>query len=360
MSPDLPGGPPVPHSRPELGEAERLAVLGALGRSWVGAGGEEGRKLEAEVAAAFGRPSAVAVSSGSAALEVALRVTGVDGAPVAVPAFACACIERAVVRAGGRPYLVDADPCDLSFPPGTLTSLAGTCRAAIVVHQFGLPAACAAEAATVPMTVIEDITTCAGGRIAGQAAGSFGRLTVMSFAATKLVCGGEGGVLAGSRADMLAARQWTDPESDLPPDAPVPHAKLSDLASALARVQFARLDEFVSRRAEIARRYDETLGPGADQVLRAPSGWSGTWWRYLVRTKDADGAVARARECGVSVSLPVPARRWAGRGEFPVADRLRRTLVSVPIFPALTESEIASVRHVLTGLTEVRRLAGAR
>ena len=348
MSPDRPDCPPIPHSRPLLGAAERRAVLATLDRLWVGAGGAASREFEGALAAAFGRPAALAVSSGSAALEVALRVAEVTGDLVAIPAFACASIERAVVRAGGHPYRVDADPGDLSFPPGALGLLAGRCKAAIVVHQFGLPAASAVKAADAPLTVIEDVTTCAGGRVMGHPAGAFGRLAVMSFSATKMLCAGEGGAVVGSAEDVAAARRWTDPESGLPPDAPVPHAKMPDMACALARVQLSRLPEFVARRAEIARAYDEALGEEAHRVLRAPEGSQGTWWRYLVAvTGDPATVVRRGQAEGVGLSRPVPRRRWLGQGDFPVSDRLHRSLVSVPIYPGLTGAEIGRVRQTL-------------
>jgi perosamine synthetase len=348
MSSDSAHGLPIPHSRPQLGHGERLAVLATLDRSWVGAGGEASREFEDALTAAFERPAAVAVSSGSAALEVALRVADVTGELVAIPAFACGSIERAVVRAGGRPHLVDADPDDLSFPAGALRSLAGRCKAAIVVHQFGLPAASAAEAADVPMAVIEDATTCVGGRVMGRAVGAFGRFVVMSFSATKMLCGGEGGAVVGSVEDVEAARRWIDPESDLPLDAPVPHAKMPDIACALARVQLRQLSKFVARRAEIARLYDEALGLQAHRVLRAPDNWPGTWWRYLIAVAgDAAGVVEHGRADGVGFSQPVPRRRWEGRGDFPVSDRLHQNLVSVPIYPSLTDGEIEHVRRTL-------------
>ena len=348
MSADGAYGLPIPHSRPRLGHEERLAVLATLDRSWVGAGGEASREFEDALTAAFERPAAVATSSGSAALEVALRVADVAGEMVAIPAFACGSIERAVVRAGGRPCLVDADPDDLSFPPGALRSLAGRCKAAIVVHQFGLPAASAAEAADVPMAVIEDATTCVGGRVTGRAVGAFGRFVVMSFSATKMLCGGEGGAIVGSVEDVEAARRWIDPESDLPLDAPVSHAKMPDMACALARVQLRQLSEFVARRAEIARLYDEALGEQAHQVLRAPDHRPGTWWRYLIAVAgDAAGVVEHGRADGVWFSRPVPTRRWKGRGVFPVSDRLHHNLVSVPIYPSLTDDEIERVRRTL-------------
>jgi perosamine synthetase len=346
---------PIPHSRPLLGHRERLAVLATLDRSWVGAGGDASREFEDALTAAFERPAAVATSSGSAALEVALRVADVTGELVAIPAFACGSIERAVVRAGGRPYLVDADPGDLSFPPGALRSLAGQCQAAIVVHQFGLPAASAAEVKDVPMTVIEDVTTCVGGRLRGRAVGAFGRFVVMSFSATKMLCGGEGGAVVGSAADIEAARKWIDPESDLPLDAPVSRAKMPDMACALAAVQLTRLPEFVNRRTQIALRYDESLGQDAHRVLRAPDRCSGTWWRYLVAVADdAACVVEHGRADGVGFSQPVLDRRWAGRGDFPVSDRLRQNLVSVPIYPSLTDGEIEHVQRTLGKVVETR------
>jgi perosamine synthetase len=348
MPSDIACGLPIPHSRPHLGDLERLAVLATLNRSWVGAGGPASREFEDALTAAFERPAAVAVSSGSAALEVALRVAGVAGELVAIPAFACGSIERAVVRSGGRPCLVDADKDDLSFPPGALRSMAGRCKAAIVVHQFGLPAASATEAADAPIAVIEDVTTCVGGR----AVGAYGRLVAMSFSATKMLCGGEGGAVVGSAEDVEAARRWIDPESDMPLDAPVSQAKMPDMACALARAQLKRLPEFVARRAEIARLYDEALGEEAHRVLRAPDGRLGTWWRYLIAVAgDAADVVERGRADGIGFSQPVPERRWEGRGDFPVSDRLHRHLVSVPIYPSLTDGEIEHVRRVLRKVT---------
>jgi len=351
-SPDC--GATIPHSRPDLGHQERTAVLAVLARSWVGTGGVASRELEQALQTTFSRPAVLALSSGSAALEIALRITDVAGELVAIPAFACASIERSVVRAGGRPHLVDVAPDDLSFPLGALGSLAGRCKAAILVHQFGLPAAAAMEARDVPMTVIEDATTCAGGQLAEQAVGTFGRFSVISFSATKMMCGAEGGALMGTYEDIELARQWANPESDLPMDLPVLHAKMPDLSCALAHAQLKRLDYFLRRRAEIAHRYDEFLGVEIDRVVRARGNCLGTWWRYLVTVRgDAAEATRRGRANGAAFSRPVPTRRWEGRGKFPVSDHLHQHLVSVPLYPALSESEIVHVgetlRKVATG-----------
>jgi len=345
----------IPHSRPQLGRAEQSAVLATMTRGWVGAGGEASRQFESALATTFGRPAALAVSSGSAALEIALRVTDVDRELVAIPAFACASIQRAVVRAGARPFLIDVGPNDLSFPRGSLRAAARHCKAAILIHQFGLPAASATETNGVPITVIEDATTCVGGQLGDRAVGSFGRFVVISFSATKMLCGGEGGAVVASLEDVEAARRWADPESDLPFDAPVPHGKMSDLACALARVQLGRLAEFLRRRADIAQLYDEALGTDAYRVLRPPAFHSGTWWRYLVSVeRDAVHIVEQGRAHGVSFSRPVPARQWEGRGDFPVSDRLHRALISVPIYPSLTKGEIEHIRWTLRKVITAR------
>ena len=110
---------PIPHSRPQFGRSERLAVLATLDRSWVGAGGEASRELEHALTALFGRPAAMAVASGSAALEVALRAVGVAGELVAVPAFACGSIERAIVRSGDAPISSMLTPMTCPFPLGS-------------------------------------------------------------------------------------------------------------------------------------------------------------------------------------------------------------------------------------------------
>jgi dTDP-4-amino-4,6-dideoxygalactose transaminase len=170
-----------------------------------------------------------------------------------------------------------------------------------------------------------------------------------------MLCGGEGGAVVGSVDDVEAARQWTDPESDLPIDAPVPHAKMPDLTSALARVQLGRLTEFLGRRAEIARLYDKALGAGANRVLRAPEYASGTWWRYLIAVDgDADCVVRHGQADKVGLSRPVPRRRWEGRGYFPVSDRLHRTLISIPIYPSLSDGEIEHVQRVLRRVVTIR------
>jgi perosamine synthetase len=337
----------IPHSRPWLGDEDREAVLAAIDRSWVGAGGETSAAFAHQLAGYLGRSAAVPVSSGTTALEIALRVIGATGRDVAVPAYACASLVRAVVRAGAKPLLVDVDPADLSIPAAAVESLARRTAAILLVHQFGLPAACSVEASEAPVPVVEDVTAGLGARLAGRLTGSFGRLVIVSLAATKLLCAGEGGAIAGGEGDLEDARLWVDPESSLPDEDPVGNAKLSALACALGQAQLAKLPQFLDRRREIARYYDQRLGHRAEQVLRPRAGDQGAWWRYLISVEDPDSAVERARARGVTFARPVLERRWARYGRFPVADRLRESLVSAPVYPALSDEEVERVADAL-------------
>jgi dTDP-4-amino-4,6-dideoxygalactose transaminase len=201
--------------------------------------------------------------------------------------------------------------------------------------------------------VIEDITTAIGAQINNQYVGSTGRLVVASFGATKLVCAGEGGAIAGQPSDVVAAQQWSDPESCLVPEAPVFNAKLSDVCAALGASQLTRLTANLKRRRAIAAHYDDRLGHRAAVVVRPVAGSDGTWWRYLVRVKgDPDTVVQSARAAGVWFARPVPHQNWAKRGRFPVSDSLFNSLVSVPIYPALTDTEVEAVGKVLDAVVD--------
>lgn len=340
----------IPHSRPTIGIMERDAVLSTLEASWVGAGGENSRHLEDELADYFRRDSALPVASGSAAIEIALRVIGTEGSAVAMPAYSCMSIKRAIVRAGGVPLELDVDARDLSFQSGTLTSLPESCAAIVLVHQFGLPARAGREVPGLTIPVVEDVTASVGATAAGgQAVGTSGRMTVMSFSATKMVCAGEGGALVGDAMDIERARAWADPESTLPAWAPVPNAKMSAMACSLARVQLGRLPELISRRRQIARYYDQVLAERSERVRRPLAEERGTWWRYLVAVEHGhiDRVLELARARGVTFARPVPETSWTARGQFPVADSLHATLVSVPIFPTLSDAEVERVGDVL-------------
>ena len=317
-------------------------------RGWV-APGPEVSAFEHELAARLGTEAVAAVSSGSAALELALRALGVGpGHEVVIPTYVCDALYHAVGRTGATPVLVDADRVTLSVSAvDARTRLTPRTRCIIVPHAFGMAADLRGLLA-LGVPVIEDCAQTLAARLDGRPVGSLGALAVCSFYATKLLTTGEGGAVAGPAALIERVRDVRDYDErdDLVPRV---NAKLSDLAAALGRSQLARLDAFVARRRAIAARYRERLRD-VPCVSPADLGERHVYHRFVVevdRPPDAVRTSLAAR--GVAARRPVyrPAHQALGREGFPEADRLWRRALSLPCYPTLTDAEIDTVAAAL-------------
>ncbi len=345
---------PIAHSRPTLSEedAERVARVVRSGQL---AQGEEVAAFEAELAHRLGVPAAAAVSSGSAALELALRALDVSpGDEVVVPTYACDALHHAVTRCGARPVLADADPETLGLSAeDAARRLTPRTRAVVVVHPFGL-AVDLDEFLALGVPVIEDCAQAVGAVVAGRPAGSRGALAVCSFYATKLLTTGEGGAVAGG-ADRVArvhdAREY-DERADL---APRFNYKLTEMQAALGRSQLARLDVFVARRRAVAARYRTALADVSGCRPPADAGTRHVYHRFVVRVeRPLDTVIERLARRGVTARRPVfrPIHRALGLGGYPEAERLWATCLSLPCYPLLTDPEadvvVAALRETLS------------
>lgn len=338
----------IPHSRPTVSEEDAGAVARVV-RGGQLAQGPEVAAFERELAARVGVAAAAAVSSGTAALELALRALDVGpGGDVIVPTYACDALHHAVARCGATPVLADADPATLTISPVEARRLVGRrTRAIVVPHAFGLAVDLGPfEALGVP--IVEDCAQALGARVGDRAAGSLGHLSVCSFYATKLVTTGEGGVVLGP-PDLVAhvrdAREY-DERADLAPRA---NAKLTDIQAALGRSQLRRLDAFLARRRAIAAEYRRRLG-GLPCRLPEDAGAGHVYHRFVVGIDAPLPAVLDAmRARGVTARRPVfrPLHRALGLEGYPEAERLWRTCLSLPCYPALTDAEVATVAAAL-------------
>ena len=317
-------------------------------RGWV-APGPEVTAFEHELAACLGTEAVAAVSSGSAALELALRALGVGpGDEVIIPSYVCDALHHAVGRTGATPVLADADRATLSVSATDAAArLTPRTRCLIVPHAFGL-AADLPPMLDLGVPVVEDCAQTLGARLDGRVVGSLGTLAVCSFYATKLLTTGEGGAVAGPAAlvDRVRDARDYDERDDLRPRV---NAKLSDLAAALGRSQLARLDAFVARRRAIAARYRERLR-GVPCTLPAEGGPRHVYHRFVVEV-DRPPAVVQASLAarGVAARRPVyrPAHRALQLGGFPEADRLWARALSLPCYPTLTDPEVDTVAAAL-------------
>lgn len=354
----------VPLHRPWIGDAERAAVSRVLTSGELAGNGAECRGLEAELARRLDAPHALALSSATHALETAMHLLDLAGGEVVLPSFTFPSVGNAVVRAGGTPVYCEVRETDLNVDLAHALSLVGPrTRALVVTHYAGHPIDFAAS----PVPVVEDAAHALGSRLAGRACGTLGRFGCLSFHATKNVVAGEGGALLtadphaasaarvfrekGTNRDQFLAGEiafysWVGLGSSF---------VLPELAAALARAQLARLDEITSRRGAVAQAYEDGLGElerrGELRVVRPVEGESSHHiFAVLVAPERRPRLLARLRELGVGAAshfVPLhssPFGRAAGRAqELPRTDRLAASLVRLPIYPDLGESEQARV-----------------
>jgi len=262
-------------SPPDIRPLERQMVLDAIDSGWVAPAGPDLARFEAEVAEVTGTKHAVALSSGTAALHLALLELGVGpGDFVLVSTFTFAATANAVAYVGATPVFIDADAETWQLDPELLAAelearaAAGTLpKAAIVVDLYGQ---CADYARIVPLldlygvVLIEDAAEAVGATFANRNAGSFGRCGVISFNGNKLITSGGGGMLVTDDA-TLAARVRHLSTQAREPVAHYEHIeigynyRLSNMLAAFGRGQLASLTERIARRAEIEHRYRAAL-----------------------------------------------------------------------------------------------------
>lgn len=328
---------PIAHNRPTLGREEEAAAARALASGWV-AQGPEVEAFENEVCDHLGLPAghAVAVSSGTAALFLALRVLGAKGKDVACPVFACSALTNAIRLAGAEPRFIDVAVGSPNIDmPAVERSDAPI---AIVAHMFGLPADIGVPGGK---TVIEDCAQALGATVRDRPVGLGGRVAIFSFYASKLVTsGGQGGMLASADADVVAAARDFR-EFDCRPDRkPRFNIQMTDLQAAVGREQLRKLPSFVARRAEIFDLYRQA---GFDLLDGAGDG-APVRYRTVLRTRNPRALIEALAARGIKAIVPI--EDWELLAEpdvFPHAAAFARATVSLPTYPSLRDEDVSRV-----------------
>lgn len=343
----------IPHSRPAIDQESLRVVADVLSSGHI-AQGACVERFEHEMAAYFGLQGGVAVSSGTAALELALRALKIGaGDEVIMPSYVCAAPWLATQRVGARATLVDIDLDTFNIDP-LAASLAITekTRAIIVPHLFGMPADLTAlERLGIPL--IEDCAQTLGAMELGRSVGTIGRLTVCSFYATKLLCAGEGGMVLSNDASLLE-RVKSLREYDGAPvlDSSSFNFKLTDLQAALGLSQLGRLSAFHERRQILAATYRETLSSKTAICPNVPPGRTHGYYRFVIRVPSMqakpDGLmnlIGQLEQQGIHCRKPVfrPLHRYLDMPGFPRSDEADRTALSIPLYPDLTGDEVGQI-----------------
>lgn len=292
--------PRIHLSPPDVGPVEREHLLGALDSGWVAPAGPELEAFERDVAALTRWPGAVAVSSGTAALHLALLASGVrPGDDVLVSSLTVAASANAVVYCGAHPVFVDSERASWNMDPALLAeALADATRrgrppvAAVVVDLYGQCADYGAIAALCRdhgVVVVEDAAEALGATHGDRPAGTLGDIGIFSFNGNKIATTGGGGMVVTPDtgvADRIRhlATQAREPVLHYEHVEVGFNYRLSSLSAAIGRAQIARLPALIERRLAIHERYRTRLGdaPGVALMPIAPWGrWNG-WLTCLV------------------------------------------------------------------------------
>jgi len=324
--------------------------------------GKYGKELEDRFAAYIGVEHAVAVSSGTSAIEIPLRVLGVEGKEVLVPANTFFATAAAVLHAGGRPRFVDCDPATMSIDPDDLRRAIGPETAGLViVHIAGLVTPAINEIKRIcdgaGIWLFEDAAHAHGSAHAGRNAGAFGVAASFSFYPTKVMAGGEGGIIV-TNDDRIAEEARIYRDQGKAGFLTNFHTRLganwrlSEPHAVIALSQFGRLDQFITHRQRLADIYNAALG-GGDLVtpLVVPEGARMNYYKYVAHLPDGVDRVALKQtlrnqfEVGLSGEVydtplhqqPVFAE-WADR-PLPGAERLCDRHICLPVSAVMTDEQ---------------------
>jgi perosamine synthetase len=359
----------IPVNEPVLNGHEKEYLTRCIETGWISSEGPAVREFEEKLAAQVGRQYGVAVSNGSAALEVAVRALHLpEGSEVIMPAFTIISCAAAILRAGLIPVLVDADSLTWNMDPSHVEArVTGRTKAIMVVHIYGLPTdmnPILDIAARHNLKIVEDAAEMHGQTYRGKACGSFGEISGFSFYPNKHITTGEGGMILTDEVELAercrrlrnlshsAGRRFVHEELGF-------NYRLTNMQAAVGLAQLERLRESVKKKRRIGAYYNAQLS-GIEELERPPAKTDyadNIYWVYgMVLTDtvpwDADEMRSRLGQLGVGTrpffwgmhEQPVFQRMGLFAGEhYPVTERIARRGFYVPSGLGITEEQQSRV-----------------
>ena len=380
----------LPYALPFIGEEEIAEVVDTLRSGWLSSGPKV-KQFEQDFAAYTGAAHAVAVSSCTAALHIALTALGIKpGVEVIVPTITFCATANVVVHLGGRPVIVDVDKHCQIDPTEVERAINSRTKAIIPVHFAGQ--ACdlneiLALGLAHGIPVIEDAAHAAGSEYDGKRIGTHGKVSAFSFYATKNMTTGEGGMLTTQDGD-LAARMRQLSLHGMSRNAwnrysaagswfyevlePGYKDNMTDIQAAIGIHQLRRLDSFIMRRRQIAACYRSAFSgiPGVQLPVELPNR-NHTYHLFPIRIDseliglDREQFIRQLQKANIGTSVHfIPLHRHSyyqktfgyQPSQFPMAEQLFEGMFSLPLYPKMTDEDVSDViRAVQTQLCGVSR-----
>lgn len=375
----------LPYNRPFIGDEEIAEVVDTLRSGWLTTGPKT-RRFEGELASFCGARHALALSSGTAALHLALAARGIGpGDEVITSAMTFASCAHVITHVGATPVLADVTEDDANIDPRDIEHrLSERTKALMPVDYGGQPCRLdeiLAIADSRGLFVIEDAAHSIGATYRGRPVGSIAHATALSFYATKNLATGEGGALLtddddlDERARVLALHgmnrdAWKRYEAGGSWFYEITDAgykyNFTDIEAALGLAQLARLEAMQRRREELAARYDAAFRDVGEIAIDAPRPEvRHARHLYTIRIRperlriDRGRFIAMLSDRGIGTSVhfipvyrhPYYERRFGFRPEaFPVTERIYQTTISLPLYPSMTDRDVdrvaAAVREI--------------
>jgi len=355
----------IPLSSPDITEAEIEAVTAVLRTNSLSLGPKL-EEFEEAFAGFHEMPHAIAVSSGTAALHLAIRALNIGpGDEVIVPSFTFIAVANAVIYEHATPVFADIEPLTLNISAASVAAaITPRTRAIIVVHTFGVPAIARQH----HIAVIEDACEAIGATYNNQLGGTFGDIATFAFYPNKQITTGEGGMILTRDAQLASRMRALRNQGRYP--GWLQHAeigynyRLSELACALGIVQLRRLDEILAQRAQVARTYDDLLA-NITVIERPPLHLPNrtiSWFVYVIRMANhlppnaRDTVLEALQRQGIGCARyfapihqqPAYAQHPSVRNaHLPVTESVAQRTLALPFHNRLTSSDASHVASAL-------------
>ena len=327
---------------------------------------DEMKTFEAEFASYCGAKHGVGVANGTEALFLALLALGVGpGDEVIVPANTFIATAAAVSHTGASPVFVDCDPATYCIDPAKIgRAITSRTKAIIPVHLYGHPAdmnAIMAIARSNGLKVVEDCAQAHGTEYKGKRVGSIGDAAGFSFYPSKTLgaYGDAGMVLTNCDETCEKLKLLRDNGRTTWNEHSIIgyNSRLDGIQATVLRVKLKYLDKWVEARRAHARQYQQLLGDVKGVVLPAEMDYAKhSYYVYVIRTQNRDKVMEQLKEkgCGCAIHYPVALHlqpafgSLSGReGDHPVAERYAKEIISIPMFPELTEGQVAEAASII-------------
>lgn len=367
--------PFIPVNTPSLGGHEKQYLVDCIETGWISSEGPAVRQFEDGLARRVGRQHGIAVCNGSVALDLAVVALGIGpGDEVILPSFTIISCAAAIVRAGAVPIVVDSDPVTWNMDPADVAAkITPRSKAIMVVHIYGLPVdmdPILELARRHGLKIIEDAAEMHGQTYRGKPCGSFGDISTFSFYPNKHITTGEGGMVLvddhalaercrSLRNLCFQKRRFVHEELGW-------NFRMSNVQAALGVAQLEQLDNFVSRKRAMGRRYQELLAdvPGIQLPQASAPYADNIYWVFAVVLGEnvpfeADEALRRLESLGIGSrpffwpmhEQPVLQRMGFFQGvSCPVAERIARRGFYLPSGLGLSEGDIVRCAEALRSI----------